>query len=317
MASSARGTHDSPARLVWLVLLLGLAVLLTFIDRGAIGVAAPLMKEELDLSATAFGTAVSAFFWVYAPMCLLIGWLCDRYCVYRLFAIGVALWALATLLTGWVGGVATLIALRLLLGLGESIAFPGSSKIFATKVPAAHRGMANAIVAAATAFGPALGTLAGGAILAVAGWRAIFWVFGGVTLLWIVPWLLTTRPYQGRSLSAPVVTPVKIATLVKLPALWKMGIAHFTSNFCFYVLLTWLPLYLVQSRGYSLSEMTVLASIGFIAQGCVALISGRWSDWMVARGADEDTVRRWIWQVRKYRSRWRLAGLSSQRRARR
>ncbi|MFN5779429.1 MAG: MFS transporter, partial [Novosphingobium sp.] len=153
----------------WLVILIGLSVLLNYVDRGAIGIAAPLMKAELNLSATGFGTAVSAFFWVYAPLCLFVGWLCDRFCVYRMFAAGIALWAVATLLTGFVHGIVALIVLRLILGLGESIAFPGSSKIFAAEVPAARRGYANAMVAAALAFGPAVGTFSGGLILAELG----------------------------------------------------------------------------------------------------------------------------------------------------
>ncbi|MFN5820242.1 MAG: MFS transporter, partial [Novosphingobium sp.] len=116
MASIAQGSRISAARLHWLVILIGLSVLLNYVDRGAIGIAAPLMKAELNLSATGFGTAVSAFFWVYAPLCLFVGWLCDRFCVYRMFAAGIALWAVATLLTGFVHGIVALIVLRLILG---------------------------------------------------------------------------------------------------------------------------------------------------------------------------------------------------------
>src|SRR6476661_6161065 len=79
-----------------LILLLGAAVFLNYVDRGAIAVAAPLMKGELGLSATGFGIAVSAFFWVYAPIQLAVGWLCDRFPVYRLLAAGLFLWALTT-----------------------------------------------------------------------------------------------------------------------------------------------------------------------------------------------------------------------------
>lgn len=71
--------HASGSRLTWLVVLLALSVLLNYVDRGAIGIAAPRMKEELGFSATEFGTGVSAFFWAYAPLCLVMGWLCDRF----------------------------------------------------------------------------------------------------------------------------------------------------------------------------------------------------------------------------------------------
>ena len=133
MATLARRTALNPAAA--LVLLLGASVLLNYIDRGAIGVAAPLMKSELGLTATAFGVAVSAFFWIYAPVQLVLGWLCDRVSVYRLLALATVLWSISTLLMGFVGGFASLLVLRLFLGLGESIVFPAGSKIICRHVP--------------------------------------------------------------------------------------------------------------------------------------------------------------------------------------
>ncbi len=291
-AGPAGTARASNARITAVVALLALSVLLNYVDRGAIGVAAPLMKQELGLSATLFGTAVSAFFWVYAPLCLVVGWLCDRFCVYRMFAAGVALWAVATALTGFVQGIGLLIALRLILGLGESIAFPGSSKIFAAEVPAAHRGSANAAVAAALAFGPAVGTLVGGMILLEAGWRPIFWIFGGVTLLWLLPWHFVSAPLRTHNVAVPVTEPVPLAQIMDQKAVWLMGIGHFATNYGFYFLLTWLPLFLVKTRGYSIGDMTVLTTLGFATQGVVALVMGRVSDHWVGGGADEGAVRR-------------------------
>jgi MFS family permease len=281
----------------WLIGLVALSILLNYIDRGIIGIAAPLMKGELGLSATGFGLAVSAFFWMYAPANLLIGWLSDRFCVYRVFAAGVAVWALATFLTGFIGGIASLIALRLMLGLGEAIAFPGSSKIFAAEVPSRHRGVANAAVGAALSFGPAVGTLAGGTILALHGWRPIFWAFGAVTILWLIPWTAVSKPFRGVTVRSAVVAPVALSRLVRMPALWAMSAAHFMSNYGFYFLLAWLPLYLIDSRHYPLAEMTGMATAGLVAQGIAALAVGKLSDLMVARGADEGRLRRWSMAV--------------------
>lgn len=294
MATQAFDESIGKARVKWIVVLIALSVLLNYVDRGAIGVAAPLMKEELKLSATGFGLAVSAFFWVYAPACLLVGWLCDRFCVYRVFALGVAIWAISTALTGFVGGLVSLIILRLFLGLGESIAFPGSTKIFAAEVPAERRGIANAAVAAAIAFGPAIGVLAGGAILGEWGWRPVFWIFGAVTLLWLIPWQIASSPMRARARADRASERVSIRRLLRVPTLWKMSIVHFLSNYGFYFLLAWLPLYLVNTRGYSIGEMTVLTTLSFTTQGIVALAGGWLSDRMVARGADEGEVRRWL-----------------------
>nr|WP_246444092.1 MFS transporter [Sphingomonas sediminicola] len=144
-----------------LVLLLGAAIFLNYVDRGAIGIAAPLMKSDLGLSEEAYGVVFSAFFWIYAPVQLFAGWLCDRFSVYKLMAIGILIWAGSTFLMGFAGGFASLLVLRIMLGVGESISFPGSSKIIARHVPPERRGIANAAIAAGIALGPAAGTLAG------------------------------------------------------------------------------------------------------------------------------------------------------------
>ena len=272
------------------MVLLGAAVFLNYVDRGAVGIAAPLMTSELGLSGTEFGLIVSAFFWVYAPVQLVVGWLVDRYSVYRLMAGGVLLWAMATLAMGFVGGFTSLLLLRILLGIGETIAFPGASKIITRHVPAERRGMANAALAIGLALGPAAGTLAGGLILASFGWRAVFIAFGLLTFLWLIPWHLTTRgAHSGPAEREPGVPMRKL--LAKWP-LWSMSIAHIASNYVFYFLLAWLPLYLVKSRGLSLGTMTLLATLGYAVQAVAALAFGSFSDWWTARDYSEDRVRR-------------------------
>jgi MFS family permease len=273
--------------------LLGAAVFLNYVDRGAISIAAPLMKSELGLSEEAYGVVFSAFFWIYAPVQLFAGWLCDRFSVYKLMAVGIALWAGSTLLMGFVGGFASLLVLRIMLGVGESISFPGSSKIIARHVPPERRGMANAAVAAGIALGPAAGTLAGGLILGNWGWRAIFLAFGIVTLIWLLPWRQTVRalPTTGYHDGGPQV-PIR-SLLTKWP-LWSMSIVHALGNYCFYFLLAWLPLFLTKSRGFSIGEMTMLATLGYAVQGACALGYGHFSDWWTRSGRSEAVCRRWM-----------------------
>jgi len=273
-----------------LVLLLGAAVFLNYVDRGAVGIAAPLMKSDLRLTATQFGLIVSAFFWVYAPVQLFVGWLVDRFSVYRLMAGGVLLWALSTLAMGFVSGFGSLLILRILLGVGETIAFPGGSKIITRHVPADRRGIANAAMALGIALGPAAGTLAGGLILASQGWRVIFIVFGIVTLIWLLPWHGVTRKFESGSDRDQHNVP--IASLIGRWPLWSMSIAHIASNYVFYFILAWLPLYLTQSRGLSIPQMTLLATLGYAAQAVAALSFGTISDWWTRAGRSEATVRR-------------------------
>src|SRR4051794_14251330 len=276
-----------------LVLLLGAAVFLHYVDRGAIGIAAPIMKTELGLSEETYGLAFSAFFWIYAPVQLFAGWLCDRFSVYRLMAFGILLWAGSTLLMGFSGGFASLLVLRIMLGVGESISFPGSSKIIARHVAPERRGIANAAVAAGIAIGPAVGTLAGGLILGHWGWRAIFFAFGIATLAWVLPWQETVRalPRTGHHDEGARV-PVGVL-LAKWP-LWSMSIVHALGNYCFYFLLAWLPLYLTKARGFSIGEMTMLATLGYAVQAVCALSYGHFSDWWTRSGRSEAACRRWM-----------------------
>ena len=289
MATIAKAAGGNVIRA--LVMLLGAAVFLNYVDRGAIAIAAPKMKGELGLSATAFGTAVSAFFWIYAPVQFFVGWLCDRFSVYRMLALGVAIWAASTLLMGFVGGFLSLLVLRVMLGVGESIIFPGSSKVIARHIPPDQRGMANAWCAVGLSLGPAAGTLAGGLILASYGWRAIFIAFGLVTLLWLLPWRNTVRTLAPAA-EDNAAAPVSVGKLLRLWSLWSTGIGHATTNFGFYFLLAFTPLYLVQQRGLSIGEMTLLTTLGYAAQGAASLAVGAWSDRWTQSGRSEGSVRR-------------------------
>lgn len=278
-----------------LIYLLGAAVFLNYVDRGAVGIAAPLMQGDLNLTATEFGLVASAFFWIYGPVQLVVGWLCDRFNVYRLMALGLLLWAVATLLMGFVGGFLSLLVLRVMLGVGESIAFPGTSKIIAEQFPAERRGLANSAVSLGIALGPAAGTLAGGLILASWGWRPIFIIFGLVTLLWLVPWRATVSGLATRSMTAPErPRQVALGELVRKWPLWSMSIAHVASNYGFYFLLIWLPNYLVKGRGLDLGEMTLLATMGYVAQAIAAIGFGIWSDRWTSAGRSEGAIRRWM-----------------------
>jgi len=306
MATIAKTKRDAGLALI---LLLGAAVFLNYVDRGAIGIAAPKLKDELGLSEEAYGLAFSAFFWIYAPVQFFAGWLCDRFSVYRLMSIGILLWAASTLLMGFAGGFMSLLVLRVMLGVGESVSFPGSSKLIARHIPAERRGMANAAVAAGIALGPALGTLAGGLILGSFGWRAIFLVFGVVTLVWLVPWRQAVRelPTEGH-FDGGAQVPMR-QLLGKWP-LWSMSIVHALGNYCFYFLLAWLPLFLTKARGFSITEMTLLATLGYAVQAVCALTYGHFSDWWTRSGRSEAVCRRWMMVASQSLAAFAILGLA-------
>src|SRR5689334_10738811 len=110
--------------LTLVLILLALSVFINYIDRGNLSIAAPLLKEELTISDSQLGLLLSAFFWTYALFQIVSGWLVDRFNVNWVIAGGFFLWSAATAATGLITGFAALMVLRLILGMGESVAYP-------------------------------------------------------------------------------------------------------------------------------------------------------------------------------------------------
>src|SRR6266516_1463827 len=123
--------------------LLVVSVFINYVDRGNLSIAAPLLKEELGISASQLGILLSAFFWTYTALLFVCGFFIDCFDVNRVLALGFLLWSLATAATGLVHGFAMLLVMRLMLGVGESVAFPCYCKILACHLPEHRRGFAN------------------------------------------------------------------------------------------------------------------------------------------------------------------------------
>ena len=290
MATLARPRALNPAAA--LVLMLGASVLLNYVDRGAIGVAAPLMKSDLGLSATSFGLAVSAFFWVYAPVQLVLGRLCDRLSVYRLLAFGTVLWSASTLLMGFVGGFLSLLLLRVMLGVGESIVFPAGSKIICRHVPPENRGLANSVIATALALGPAVGTLVGGSILAALGWRPMFFVFGIASATWLIPWRAIVRGLPETHRAAETVTAAARHRRPVVPMVDGHRPCPVELQFLFPARV---PAALSgPATRVDDPQMTMLATLGYGVQAVAALSFGAISDRWTRSGRPEAVIRRWM-----------------------
>ena len=273
-----------------LIVMTGLAIVLNYVDRGAVSIAAPLIKDEMGLSATGYGLVVSAFFWTYVPVLVLAGWLADRVSVWWLMAGGVAVWALATLMMGFAGGLVSLVVLRLLMGVGEGVAFPCAAKLMA-RAPEERRGSANIALSGGLAIGPLVGTLVGGAILVRYGWRPMFIVFGLTTLVWLVPWL-RRRAEVDAPLGNDPSDAVAWGQLLRMPSLWAVSFYHFSGTYTLYFILAWLPLYLVKVRGYDIGDMALLTAFFYLGQATGAAASGAVGDRLIAAGRGSSMVRR-------------------------
>ena len=140
-------------------ILLVISIFINYIDRGNLSIAAPLLEKELSMTSSQLGALLSSFFWTYALVQLfgIAGWLTDRFPVGWVLAAGYFAWSAATAATGLVSSFAGLFVMRLVLGAGESVAYPCYSKILAGDFPQHHRGLANALIDAGSKIGPALG----------------------------------------------------------------------------------------------------------------------------------------------------------------
>jgi MFS family permease len=272
--------------------LLALAVFLNYVDRGNLATAAPLIKDALHLSASQVGVLIAAFFWTYTPCQLLAGWLIERIDAYRTLALGLGLWSLATACTGLVGGFGALIALRLALGLGESAAFPASSTLLARHLPQHRLGLANGLIGLGLSLGPAFGTFAGGLLMARIGWRAVFLVFGLISLFWLVPWLLRTRHLSRAAAAAPPGKGPSYLGLLRRRDAWGAYLGHFSANYATYFVLSWMPLYLVKVRGYSVSAMAEIGGLIYLAYAASNALAGWATDAWIRGGASVNAVRK-------------------------
>jgi len=242
-----------PRGLAVLLALLATAVFINYIDRGNLSIAAPLLKDELGVNPARLGFLLSAFFWTYAALQPLYGWLVDRLNVYWLFAACFGVWSLATAATGLVHVFAGLVLLRFLLGISEAVIFPANSKIIALNYPEEHRGVANAVVIAGISLGPGLGLLLGGTLMARFGWRPFFVVLGLVSLVWIpawIRWMPKTEPVELHSATnAP-----SLREFLRLRSAWGTCCGLWCGNYVNYFLLTWMPYYLVRELHFSMQR---------------------------------------------------------------
>lgn len=274
-----------------IVVLLAISSFINYVDRGNLSIAAPLLKDELGISAARLGVLLSAFFWTYACAQLFSGWLVDRVNVNWVFAAGFILWSTATAMTGAVHVFAALLALRLLLGLSESVAYPSYSKIIALNFSEEHRGMANSMVSAGLVLGPGFGMLFGGLLMTRFGWRPFFIVWGLGSMLWVAPWLMW-MPKKRLEVSADSIGAPTLREFLRLRSAWGSCVGLFAGNYVSYFLITWLPYYLVRERHFSMDSMAKLGGIAYLLGAVCSIFSGWLSDRSIASGASPTVVRK-------------------------
>jgi sugar phosphate permease len=281
---SPKAEHSLQARhnvrwtvVVWLLI----GGIINYLDRANLSIAAPEMMKELGLSKTDIGLLGTVFSWSYALMQLPSGWLVDRFGAKKVYSIAVIWWSLATMMTGAVSKLSSLIGTRLLLGIGEAPCFPTAAKITSYWFPKKERGLATGIWDSSSKWGPAIAPPILVFLLISFGWRALFYITGLLGIVFVIFFLIFYKnPEKSRKLSPEErayiqsdgagteqgiqQSGIKWRTLFTYRSVWGMILGFFCTIWIWNIFLIFLPLYLVEVHHISLTELGIYASIPWI-----------------------------------------------------
>lgn len=276
------------------VLLLCAAVFISYIDRTNISVATIAMKDDLGWTETDKGTMLSSFFVGYLLMMPASGALANRYGGWLVLGIAVLWWSAWTILTPPAAtlSLASLIAARIGLGLGEAAVFPASINMIGRWVPPEYRSRATALLVSALSLGTLFALPVTGWMVRELGWHMPFYVFGAVGLVWFVAWVALVGEHRAAApaqavedaQSGSTATPrqagkrhIPWARLLGLPAVWAIIVAHFASNWSLYLMLSWMPSYFRSTFGVSLASAGLLSAADWCGCCCLMQIRRQWA----------------------------------------
>lgn len=285
-----------------------LAQLIAYCDRINMAVAAPSIMREYHWSTAQMGWAFTGFFIGYTVLMVPAGMLADRYGPRRIFALGMGWWSMFTAMTPLPKSLAALTAIRIVMGAGESGTLPAINCTLVRWFPKEEYSRATALAWSGGYAGSIVAFPLASAILSAWGWRAVFYFFALLGALWLPFWLLGTsdRPEQCRSISPgelkkvaasrpdlPRAAATPWSRLLTLPPVWAVLLLHFSSNWCSYVMISWLPTYLVNARRFSLASMALGASLPFVCSLISTNIVGSLID-RLTPGRNRTRVRKWF-----------------------
>jgi ACS family glucarate transporter-like MFS transporter len=278
-----------------LTLLATLSVL-TYLDRVCISVAGPRIQSELDLSPQEWGLVTGAFAIAYALFEIPSGYLGDRFGARAMLARIVLWWSAFTTLTGFVSTLWSLVIIRFFFGAGEAGAYPTASTSVFRWFPTAERGRAFGVIFLSSQLGGAIAPLLIVPLQVHFGWRASFYVFGVLGVVWASAWWRWYRNLPQEKIGMtdrereeigpppdepPHAFPWKAIGANK--SVWTIMGATFAYLYSYYFFLFWLPTYMMRERGFTEGEIK-LSALPFVL-GAFANLAGGY--------ARDAAVRRW------------------------
>ncbi len=288
----------------WYVLLLiSVMYLITYLDRVNISTAAPQISKEFGFDKITMGFIFSAFVWAYAVFQVPGGWLSDRFGARRVLTGVVTYWSVMTAATATAFSGASFIIVRFLFGIGEAGAFPGATRAMQLWYPRSERGLVQGVTHSASRLGAAIAPPIVVVIMSTLGWRSVFYICGAVGLVWSLWWALTYRnlpeehtlvnkaeleAIRGRgadgAINPPPVqreTKVPWSNLVTSGNMWAIMLAYFTYVYCLWIFLSWLPSYLIEVRHFTLIKVGIFASLPLWAGVVGDTLGGLATDWLL------------------------------------
>ncbi|GAB3463728.1 MFS transporter [Massilia terrae] len=291
--------------------LLGVGVLINYIDRIGLSVAAPQIQDVFKLTPVQLGLLFSAFAWSYSVLQIPVGMVLDRFGPTKVGRWGALLWGIASTITAFSSGFAGIFIARVLLGVAEAPAFPVSSKATGYWFPRRERAMATALFDAAAKFSNVIGVPLVAVTVVAFGWRWGFGLTAFLSFLYFFAFLFIYRdPSADPKLSTAEHKYIKdgggapegpseagalgmLGYLLTKTKVWGLTIGFAAYGYSFYLFLTWLPGYLVQSMHMSILKSAGFAAIPWAFATATDLFVGGWLiDHLIARGKDESVVRK-------------------------
>lgn len=267
----------------WIILSLIFAgIVINYIDRGNLSIAAPSMMHDFRIGPATMGVVLSAFFWTYGVCQVPAGALVDRFGIRRSYAGGFLVWSIASAAIALCATTGEVISLRMLLGLAESTAPLASIAFIRNNFAGEEQGLPTAIYIAGQNVGPAIGALVGAILLSEFGWRLMFAITGLVALVWLPFWLIAVPSDVPRVARRVEKVAKEIAALrqwtwravLARRAFWAMSLSILMSSYFWYFILTWIPSYLILSRGYSTIGMGKVLSAALFTMAGVNIVAG-------------------------------------------
>lgn len=298
METSNNNKAPPDARRWFVLALLALGVLISFVDRTSVSsaLADPAFVRQFALTNVDRGWVNAAFFWSYGLVQVPMGWVTDRYGVKWPYALCFVVWCIATACMGAVTALSALIVLRLVVGAAEAIVIPASYRWIRNHFDESQNGLAVGLFTMGNKFGPAIGAPVAAWFIVNQSWQWMFVATGLAGLLWLLPWLgLVRNDFPSRADLAQArrtAGSVSLASILASPVVWGGVINNFCYGYFTFYCMTWMPAYLVEQRGLSLKESGLYTFFSFAGIAIVAAVAGWAADRIIDRGRDPVAVRK-------------------------